>query len=68
MDLMVRKYLEDGYESVNVKDFIFDSSTKNTLQVKAEDKIKEYIKYPSSAKFKWMEYGYARRYNYISNN
>lgn len=61
-NLLDKIYL-DGYESVNVKDFIFDSSTKNTLQVKAEDKIKEYIKYPSSAKFKWMEYGYARRYD-----
>ena len=60
--LLDKIYL-DGYEPVNVKDFIFDFSTRNALQVKAEGKIKEYLKYPSSAKFKWMEYGYARRYD-----
>ncbi len=53
----------DGYEPVDVNDFIFDSSKKLTLQVAAEDRIKLVLKYPSTAKFDWLGYGYARRYD-----
>ena len=51
----------DGYEPLDVNDFIFNSTAE--LQIKAEEKIKEYINYPSTAKFDWLGYGYIRRYD-----
>ena len=48
---------------MNVNNFLFSSSARTTLGVKAEDKIKSYLKYPSTADFSWTEYEYARRYN-----
>ena len=60
--LLDKIYL-DGYEPLNVKDFIFSSDKKISLRVKAEEKIKSYLKYPSTAKFDWVGYNYARRYD-----
>ncbi len=61
-NLLDKIYL-DGYEPVDVNNFLFDSSTRVDLQVKAEEKIKSHIKYPDTSKFNWTEYSYARRYD-----
>ena len=53
----------DGYESVDVNDFLFSESVKSSLIVLAEEKIESYLKDPSSAKFKQLEFGFARRYD-----
>ena len=60
---LMDKIYWDGYEPVDVNDFLIGASTATSLDVDAENKIKNYLKYPSSAKFNWMEYGHARRYN-----
>lgn len=62
-NLFMDKIYLDGYESLNVNDFIFGSSNKISLQVQAEDIIKKYVKNPSSASFDWAGYSYGRRYN-----
>lgn len=53
----------DGYEPLNVNDFIFGISEETTLRLQAEEKLREYTKYPSTAKFNWTGYSYSRRYD-----
>ena len=60
--LLDKIYL-DGYEPLNVKDFIFGYSEKISLRVKTEEAIKSYLKYPSTADFDTYGFNYARRYN-----
>lgn len=51
----------DGYEPLNVNDYIFALEDQTTLSVKAQEKIKEYLYYPSTAKFGWTGYSYVRQ-------
>lgn len=59
----LEKIYLDGYNPLNVDDFIFSTDAMTTLRVMAEEKLKSYIKYPSTAKFKWNEYSYTRKYD-----
>ena len=53
----------DGYESVNVNDFLVSESMRATLIVLTEEKIESYLNDPSSANFQQLGFGFARRYD-----
>lgn len=46
---------EQGYESLNIADYLVDLVTAMELQVRAEDTVKSALNYPSSAEFSWLE-------------
>ncbi len=58
----------DGYESVNINDFLFDEETKDNLIWKAEDIISSHLKDPSSVNFKSTLISGLRRYDIYQLN
>ena len=55
-----------GYESYNIEDYIMDSDMQILLQSKAEDKVKAYLNYPSTASFPWFDWSYGRDHELYS--
>jgi len=54
----------DGFEALNVENFLIDLSDIASMQVKAEESIKTVLKHPSTADFKWVTTGaYGRSYD-----
>lgn len=58
------KLYEDGFETLNVDDFLATTSTVTTLKVKSESIVKANLNFPDTASFSWLEWGSAKRYNY----
>lgn len=59
------KLYENGYEPLNIEDFLIDVGTLSSLQVASEAIVKQSLNYPSSANFDWLTTGsYSRIYDY----
>lgn len=59
------KLYENGYESLNIEDFVIDAGTLSSLQVASEAVVKQSLNYPDSANFDWWTTGsYSRIYDY----
>lgn len=55
-----------GYEPYNIEDYIMDSDIQTTLQMKAEDKVKLHLNYPSTADFPLLDWSFGRDHELYS--
>ena len=54
----------DGYEALDIEDFLVDLNDISEMQIKAENSIKSILNHPNTADFKWFTAGdYGRSYD-----
>lgn len=58
-------YLQ-GYEAYNIEDYLVGSDMRAFLQSKAEDKVKTYLNYPSTADFPLLDWSFGRDHELYS--
>lgn len=54
------KIYDQGYQPLSVNDYIVDISTTTQLQVYSMESIKAQLKYPETADFPWLGWGFGR--------
>lgn len=65
--LGVDTYIYDqGYEPYNIEDYIVDSNMQDTLIMKAEDKVRGHLNYPSTADFPLLDWSFGRDHELYS--
>lgn len=57
---------KQGHESYNIEDYLVDSDMQTTLQMKAEDKVKLHLNYPSTADFPLLDWSFGRDHELYS--
>ena len=57
------KIYDQGYQPLSVSDFIVDIGTTTQLQVYSMEAIKDQLKYPKTADFPWLGWGFGRYAN-----
>lgn len=53
---------DEKYESLNYEDYYISSDDASNMQLKAEEKIDELLKYPSTGKYTWNSYQRTKEY------
>lgn len=52
---------KQGFEPYQISDYIVDATTSTELQILAEDQIKDYLNFPSTADFSWLDLSFGRK-------
>lgn len=55
-----------GYEPYNIEDYLVDSDMQDTLIMKAEDKVRAHLNYPSTADFPLLDWSFGRDHELYS--
>lgn len=51
---------EDGFEPLPISDYLLQTDDSSNLQLLADRTVKSALKYPSTADFSWLGWGYSR--------